>query len=443
MSDIAIKAENLSKRYRIGLKEELHDTFIGALTSWVKYPLSSFRRLQKLSKFSDDGGSEDIFWALKDVSMEVRSGEVLGIIGKNGAGKSTLLKILSRITAPTGGRVRVNGRVTSLLEVGTGFHPELTGRENVFLNAAILGMSKEEISRKFDKIVDFSGVEKFIDTPVKRYSSGMGVRLAFAIAAHLDPDILIIDEVLAVGDVEFQKKCLGKMGEVTAEGRTVLFVSHNMAAIESFCKRVLLLDKGSILLDGDAQAVIDKYLNMGVAQGGEKIWADMHRAPGDEEARLRSVQVLDRNGGVSTFFDVRDPVFLEMEYWVLRDVDWLDVSFYCFNSKGNLIFVTLDDTTDDLSGGRKRKAGFYRSRCHIPPDFLNNGQVYVQAALTDERKVHTIQRDVVMFNVGDAMDPEGARGNYGQEWEPTAVVRPRLKWNMERFSLSQTQKQVK
>ena len=437
MSNIAIKVENLSKRYRIGLKEELHDTFIGAFTSWVRYPISNFKRVQKLSKFNKDGDSEDIIWALKNVSFEVNHGEVLGIIGRNGAGKSTLLKILSRITEPTKGYASVNGRVTSLLEVGTGFHPELTGRENVFLNAAILGMSKEEIARKFDMIVDFSGVEKFIDTPVKRYSSGMSVRLAFAIAAHLEPDILIIDEVLAVGDVQFQKKCLGKMGDITKEGRTVLFVSHNMAAIESFCKRVLLLDKGVVLSDDNAQTVIDKYLRIGVEQSGEKVWPDMHSAPGDEKARLRSVRVLDRNGEVSTFFDVRDSVFLEMEYWVLRDVDWLDVSFYCFNSRGNLIFSTLDDTTDDPSEGRKRKAGFYLSRCHIPPDFLNNGQVYVQAALTDERKVHTIQRDIVMFNVGDAMDPEGARGNYRDAWETTAVVRPKFKWNMERFPLTQ------
>lgn len=437
MSDIAIKVENLSKRYRIALKEELNDTLIGAFSSWIRYPFSNFKRIQKLIKFNEDKYSEDIIWALKDVSFDVKHGEIVGFIGKNGAGKSTLLKILSRITEPTKGYASVNGRVTSLLEVGTGFHPELSGRENVFLNGAILGMSKEETTRKFDMIVNFSGIEKFIDTPVKRYSSGMAVRLAFAIAAHLEPDILIVDEVLAVGDVQFQKKCLDKMRDITKEGRTVLFVSHNMAAIESFCKRVLLIDKGIVLLDGDTQVVIDKYLNMGVEQGGEKIWDDMLHAPGDEDARMRSVRVLNRKGEIATFFDVRDSVILEMEYWILRDVDWLDVSFYCFNSRENIIFATFDYTTDDISGGRKRKAGFYKSRCYIPPDFLNNGPVYVQAALTDERKVHTSQRNVVMFNIGDAMDTEGARGNYRSEWEPTAAVRPKLKWSMERFPLTQ------
>ncbi len=256
MSDIAIKVENISKRYRIGLKEELHDTFFGALASWVKYPLSNFRRVQKLSKFSGDGESEDIIWALRDVSFEVKHGEVLGIIGKNGAGKSTLLKILCRITEPTSGNASIHGRVASLLEVGTGFHQELTGRENVFLNGAILGMTKIEIERKFDEIVDFSGVEKFIDTPVKRYSSGMRVRLAFAVAAHLEPEILLIDEVLAVGDVEFQKKCLGKMKDVAGEGRTVLFVSHNMAAINNLCKRGIVLSDGKIIYSGKTQDAI-------------------------------------------------------------------------------------------------------------------------------------------------------------------------------------------
>ena len=259
MSDIAIKVENISKRYRIGLKEELHDTFFGALASWVKYPLSNFRRVQKLSKFSGDGESEDIIWALKDISFEVKHGEVLGIIGKNGAGKSTLLKILCRITEPTSGNASIHGRVASLLEVGTGFHPELTGRENVFLNGTILGMKKAEIDRKFDEIVDFSGVEKFIDTPVKRYSSGMRVRLAFAVAAYLEPEILLIDEVLAVGDVEFQKKCLGKMKDVAGEGRTVLFVSHNMGAISMLCEKTMLFSEGKLEYNGPTEKTIGKY----------------------------------------------------------------------------------------------------------------------------------------------------------------------------------------
>lgn len=262
MSNIAIKVENISKRYRIGLKEELHDTFFGALASWVKYPLSNFRLVKKLSKFSEDENSEDIIWAVRDVSFKVKQGEVLGIIGRNGAGKTTLLKILCRVTEPTSGRVEINGRVASLLEVGTGFHPELTGRENVFLNGAILGMTKTEIEHKFDEIVDFSGVEKFIDTPVKRYSSGMRVRLAFSIAAYLEPEIMLVDEVLAVGDVDFQKKCLRKMEDTARGGRTVLFVSHNMGAISAFCQRTLLIDKGRLIEEGSTDNVIQEYLSI-------------------------------------------------------------------------------------------------------------------------------------------------------------------------------------
>ncbi|SVD34109.1 uncharacterized protein METZ01_LOCUS386963, partial [marine metagenome] len=220
MSDIPIKVNNLSKRYRIGLKEELHDTFVGSMVEWFKSPFSNYKKVKSLSTFSNNGESDDIIWALKDVSFEVKRGEVLGIIGKNGAGKSTLLKILCRITGPTNGQISINGRIASLLEVGTGFHSELSGRENVYLNGTILGMTKSEIDKKFDQIIDFSGVEEFIDTPVKRYSSGMKVRLAFSVAAHLEPEILLIDEVLAVGDLEFQRKCLGKMEEVSQSGRT-------------------------------------------------------------------------------------------------------------------------------------------------------------------------------------------------------------------------------
>ena len=262
MSDIAIKVENLSKRYRIGVKEQLPDTFVGAMTSWLKTPLANFRQLRQLSHFSDDGcDSPDVIWALKDVSFEVKHGEVVGVIGRNGAGKSTMLKIISRITEPTAGRAILNGRVSSLLEVGTGFHPDLTGRENIFLNGTILGMSKQEMDRKFDEIVDFSGVEKFIDTPVKRYSSGMMVRLAFSVAAHLEPEILLVDEVLAVGDASFQKKCLGRMQTVSHEGRTILFVSHNMEAIRGLCQRGIWFNDGMIQADGNVGDVVQAYID--------------------------------------------------------------------------------------------------------------------------------------------------------------------------------------
>lgn len=261
MSHSAISVENLSKAYRIGLKEEAPDTLAGAVAGWVKAPLRNLRRLRRLdtSAAPMTADADDTLWALRDVSFEVPEGEVLGVIGRNGAGKSTLLKILSRITEPTSGRIRIRGRVSSLLEVGTGFHPELTGRENVYMNGTILGMRKREIDRKFDEIIAFSGVEKFLDTPIKRYSSGMTVRLAFAVAAHLEPEILIVDEVLAVGDASFQQQCLRKMQSVSRGGRTVLFVSHNITAIEALCQSSLLLSKGKVKSHGPTSRVVREY----------------------------------------------------------------------------------------------------------------------------------------------------------------------------------------
>jgi len=257
----AIKTEKLSKRYRIGSREQSHDTLLGAATSIISKPARNLKRIRRLSKFDDTTSDiPDTIWAIRDVSFTVEAGEALGIIGHNGAGKSTLLKILSRITHPTTGQVSLNGRVSSLLEVGTGFHVELTGRENVYMNGSILGMSKKEIDRNFDEIVDFSGIEKFIDTPVKRYSSGMNVRLAFSVAAFLEPEILIVDEVLAVGDAEFQRRCLGKLTATAGEGRTVVFVSHNLTAITNLCHRALLMESGKLVLDGEPSGVISSYL---------------------------------------------------------------------------------------------------------------------------------------------------------------------------------------
>lgn len=272
-NDIAIEVHGLSKAYRIGLQEKKHETLAGVMASFLKAPFANYRNVRNLSRFRTWARTEtsaessdaednpvDVIWALKNISFQVRRGEVLGIIGRNGAGKSTLLKVLSRITEPTRGRAVIYGRVSSLLEIGTGFHPDLTGRENVYLNGTILGMSKKEVDRKFEEIVEFSEVEKFIDTPVKRYSSGMRVRLAFAVAAHLDPEVLIVDEVLAVGDIDFQKKCIGKMSEVAHQGRTVLFVSHNMAALTQLCTRGIVLVDGKIRFDADAGRSVDYYV---------------------------------------------------------------------------------------------------------------------------------------------------------------------------------------
>jgi lipopolysaccharide transport system ATP-binding protein len=302
--DIAIKVENVSKRYRIGLKEEMHDSFGGAILDFIKSPIKNYRKYRSLYTFDDinpqsenssNHDTSDVIIAVKDVSFEVRNGEVVGIIGKNGAGKSTLLKILCRITDPTYGRAEIRGKVSSLLEVGTGFHPELTGRENVYLNATILGMTKKEVDKKFDEIVDFSGVEKFIDTPIKRYSSGMKVRLAFSVAAHLEAEILLIDEVLAVGDAVFQKKCLTKMDEISRHGRTILFVSHNMAAVQNLCSRVIVMDDGKIVIDGETDSGITEYMRrtLGGTDGDQVI--NLPRETGYVPI-LQKLEFLDNEG---------------------------------------------------------------------------------------------------------------------------------------------------
>jgi len=306
MNDLAIRVENLSKRYRIGGRQKRYKRFTETVMDTLSAPI---RRLRNLGKPTPP---EEIIWALKDVSFEVKRGEVLGIIGRNGAGKTTLLKILSRITEPTEGRAEIHGRVGSLLEVGTGFHPELTGRENVYLNGAILGMHRAEIDRKFDEIVEFSGVEKFLDTPVKRYSSGMYVRLAFAVAAHLEPEIMLVDEVLAVGDAQFQKKCLGKMGDVAQEGRTVLFVSHNMGAIENLCQRSVLLESGSVAGIGDTSSVVRTYLEKVLPFAIEKVpLAQRANRSGNGKVRFTGFHVEDLGGNrLSTVSSGRDTVFV-------------------------------------------------------------------------------------------------------------------------------------
>ena len=311
-----ITVENLSKRYRIGLREKQHDTLFGQLGSVLKAPFRNFRKLRSLRKF--DGEDESVFWALKDINFEVQEGEVLGIIGHNGAGKSTLLKILSRVTEPTTGRITLHGRVGALLEVGTGFHPELTGRENIYMNGTILGMTKKEIDRKLDEIVDFSGVEKYIDTPVKFYSSGMKVRLGFSVAAHLDPEILVIDEVLAVGDVEFQRKCLGKMGEVSRSGRTVLFVSHNMAAVSKLCTRGILLKEGRSIYQGEVREVIERYLNSRkIVQSSLK---DMPRQYGTDDANYQSVRLVNQMEQTVEKIFYRQPITIEAELLVNKPI---------------------------------------------------------------------------------------------------------------------------
>ncbi len=353
MSNHAIQVENLSKAYRIGLKEEIPDTFMGAATGWLKAPLRNLRRLRRLNTFAENAGqngdakdqlpekngnscepASDTIWALRDVSFEVQPGEVVGIIGRNGAGKSTLLKILSRITDPTSGRAVINGRVSSLLEVGTGFHPELTGRENIYMNGTILGMTKREIDRKFDEIVDFSGVEKFLDTPTKRYSSGMTVRLAFSVAAHLEPEILIIDEVLAVGDQEFQNKCLGKMNEVAHSGRTVLFVSHNMAAVEGLCMKAIHLSGGQLSHIGETHDVIAGYLQHGLTIASEIDLSDHPRRVRGMQSVLKSVSISLGDGSSVNQIPLGSDIRFDVVVDPPRPIRYARLAIRLFNSVG-------------------------------------------------------------------------------------------------------------
>ncbi len=379
MSDIAIEVSNLSKRYRIGLKEEVHDTFIGSMTSWLKSPLSNYRRVHNLSSFSDDGKSDDIIWALKDVSFKINRGEVVGIIGKNGAGKSTLLKILSRITEPTSGEAVINGNVASLLEIGTGFHPELTGRDNIYLNGTILGMTRNEIDRKFDEIVSFSGIDRFIDTPVKRYSSGMYVRLAFSIASNLEPDILLIDEVLAVGDVEFQRKCLGKMDEVAKKGRTVLFVSHNMGSVGRLCKSALLIEDGEIVKHDGVNEVINHYVASSIN--------NVHSSPsvsfprdGEKKAYIKTIRLLDSQGNENRVFYQLKPFRIEISYCINEP---------CIIYAG-ATFKTLDETVLIANSRETENKGFepikknigeYKASLEFPGGILNSGHYYARMVI--------------------------------------------------------------
>jgi len=322
MSDTekAIQAENLAKCYRIGMKEKMPDSIASAVFGFLTNPFRNFRKYRSLYRFddlspNDNSSPTDIIWALKGVSFEIHHGEIVGIIGRNGAGKSTLLKILSRIISPTYGRARIRGRMSSLLEVGTGFNPELTGRENVYLNGTVLGMTKKEVDRKFDEIVDFSGIEKFIDTPVKRYSSGMQVRLAFSVAAHLEPEILLVDEVLAVGDAAFQNKCLGKMRHCSKEGQTVLLVSHNMAAIQTLCSSVILLDQGRVCHRGPTSEVVSKYLEA-IDEAGLVPIAERTDREGAGQFRFESLAILDDKGRPLDFAVMGEDVYFRVRFTI-------------------------------------------------------------------------------------------------------------------------------
>ena len=436
ISDIAIKAENVSKVYRLGIKNEMEDNLGTAIFNFIKSPLANYRKYRSLYNFNDiingsgqksDTNPSNIIWALRALSFEVKQGEIVGIIGRNGAGKSTLLKILSRITSPTTGRIEIHGKMASLLEVGTGFHQELTGRENVYLNATVLGMRKKEVDRKLDEIIDFSGIEKFIDTPIKRYSSGMKVRLAFSVAAHLEPEILVVDEVLAVGDAAFQKKCLEKMEDVGKGGRTVLFVSHNLQAVTRLCPRGVLIENGRIIDDGPSGRVISNYLSSESGTTAKREWNDLSDSPGGEVVRLRAVRVCSEDGAIADTIDIRKPVRIEMEYEVLTPGHVLLPNFNLFNEEGIHVLKTLD--LDPEWRKRPRPNGVYVSSAWIPGNFLADGRYMVGAALValePQTFMQFNEPDVVAFQVIDSMEGDSARGDWAKRLK--GVVRPILKW---------------
>ena len=416
MSDIAIKVEHLSKRYRIGASQKRHDTLRDLIVDAVHNP---FKKQKK-----DDNQT---LWALKDISFEIKKGSVVGVVGRNGAGKSTLLKVLSRVTDPTSGYGEIHGRVGSLLEVGTGFHPELTGRENIFLNGAILGMKGSEIEKKFDQIVAFSEVERFIDTPVKRYSSGMYLRLAFAVAAHLEPEILVVDEVLAVGDAEFQRKCLGKMSDVASEGRTVIFVSHNMSAILRLTSETIVIDKGKVLMRAPTAEAVDFYLSSGYSEVGERVWEPDEVPLNIAPFRPIAVRVRNQQNQVVNTVRSVETITLEFEYQLDAPVTGLRVGFYLLSTRGEYVFTSFD--TDDPQLFEKyssRGPGRFVSRCTIPADFLNEGRFVIGVNASSYRIRRYFQDEQALTFM---VDPSGAPGMQWSE-QRLGPVRPRLEWQI-------------
>jgi len=415
----AITVEGLSKRYRIGELQSAYGTLRDSLAG-------AGRRLVR----RDHRPHYEEIWALRDISFELADGDVLGVIGRNGAGKSTLLKVLTRITTPTEGRAEIRGRVGSLLEVGTGFHPELTGRENVYLNGSVLGMKQREIDSKYPDIVEFAGVERFMDTPVKRYSSGMYVRLAFAVAAHLEPEILLVDEVLSVGDAEFRRRCLGRMEELSQSGRTVVFVSHNMQAVAQLCDRAIWLEKGRIAQDGSSSEVVARYLQAGHGTSSSREWLDLSSAPGGDLVRLRSVRVVQDDVEAAAV-DVRRPVGIEIGFTILRgDGEPVFPKIKVVDQQGDVAFNAMDTSPrwHDPSA-----PGDYLSTAWIPPNLMNEGMATVHVGICSlgaaKLYPHAGCNDAVSFHVQDPGEGDSARGLFAGQWK--GVVRPMLDWTTE------------
>jgi lipopolysaccharide transport system ATP-binding protein len=443
MTDIAIQVDNLGKQYKIGLTPERYRTLRDTLAEGASAPVRSlhsrFGRAAVKSTEKDDKKTRRVnyshIWAVRGISFDVKKGQVLGVIGRNGAGKSTLLKILSRITEPTEGQAEIHGRVGSLLEVGTGFHPELTGRENIYLNGAILGMKRGEIDRKFDEIVAFSEVEKFIDTPVKRYSSGMYLRLAFAVAAHMEPEILVVDEVLAVGDAEFQRKCMGKMSDVAQAGRTVLFVSHNMSAILRLTEETIVLDKGQLVLRAPTPRAVDYYLSSGFSLVGERIWHDDEVPAEAAPFYPIALRILDRQQRVVETVRSTEPFTIQVEYRLDAPITGLRLGIYLMTTRGEMVFTSFDTDSPELFDRfTVRPAGQYISRCTIAADFLNEGRYVLGLNASTYRVQRYFQDEQAMTFTVDAS------GAPGMQWlEPRqGPIRPRLDWQIEGTTATDT-----
>jgi homopolymeric O-antigen transport system ATP-binding protein len=434
VSDIAIRAEGLGKQYRLGEQQEKYKTLRDSLAGWASAPRRIVGALARQNGHPRRG--KQTIWALRDVSFEVERGEAVGVIGRNGAGKSTLLKIFSRITEPTEGTVDIFGRVGSLLEVGTGFHSELSGRENIYLNGAILGMKRAEIQRKFDEMVAFAEIETFIDTPVKHYSSGMYLRLAFSVAAHLEPEILLVDEVLAVGDAAFQKKCLGKMGDVSKAGKTVLFVSHNLQAISTLCVKTILLDKGCVVRMDETSKIIDAYLNENerLPHSPDTVWESPEAAPGNDNLRLRRLGLQTEDDAFVSEFGADQAFRICLEYWLLAPQPglWLDLVIYA--ADGSPVFESVSPGAPNASGDGLPK-GLFGARCAIPANLLNEGSYRARVIFYDAnlRKLYEPREDEsVRFSVHDTTRREFAW--YGKY---LGHIKPNLEWTMGLIGLAE------
>lgn len=417
-----INIQGISKEYVLGTNESLHQNFREMIVSSVSSPIRRLRELRGRSK------DQRRLWALKGVSFQIKQGQVAGIIGRNGAGKSTLLKILSRITAPDRGRVEIRGRVSSLLEVGTGFHPELTGRENVYLNGAILGMTRSEIDRRFDEIVAFSETNQFLDTPVKRYSSGMYLRLAFAVAAHLESEILLVDEVLAVGDAGFQKRCLRKMSSVASDGRTVLFVTHNLAVVQNLCDHAVLLDEGRVISTGNPSSVVHQYMERirdKDDETGKVSWDNEVTAPGGEEVRLKEICLMNDQGEITSDFSLDDPILVKVKYILRQDVRGLRVVLKLLSSEGIILFTSTDQ---DLQS-EVTTCGIYETRCRIPPNLLNVGSYIVRLNLGSPGIKELVRgQEFLQFSTHDLGSESNPRRIDGP-----GVIAPILEWQVQQL----------